>query len=550
MKSPCGINKPGKGCRHFIHWGCCLLLLALSGATAPVGSAAPAGGQTLALGGSVSGTLGGGDRAQHFTLATRQGEYLTGAIEASDAALSLAQVDAAGEPVRLLVDRGSGRRTFHFLAVEEQTHLRVSAATPTAFSLALGSPVVAQAPSRAPSQAPPEYLSPTIAALAGGGDVAAFWRQVQASGAPLVEATEQGAVMTFLARGAQHNARLLGGPGADHTWLERLVGTDVWYASFAVPPGTRLSYQIAKDIPAVQGTPREQRMAILATAQRDPFNQSPWPPGAADRFQQWSTVALPGAPPLVVEQGEDPQPGGRFTRFQIESHTLGNRREITLYQPPGVAAQGGNLLVVFDARAYQEKVPTPAMLDRLIQRGEIAPVTAVFVANPDPQSRARELPGNPAFADFMAGELLPAVSRKLGATFTAERVALAGSSYGGLAATTIAMRHPAVFGKVLSMSGSFWWHPPEAPADTPNFVASQAAVQPQLPLAFFLSAGLFERAHPVFGEGILDTSRHLRDVLLARKVPVTFRQYAAGHDYFAWQVALADGLRVLFPPAD
>ena len=66
----------------------------------------------------------------------------------------------------------------------------------------------------------------------------------------------------------------------------------------------------------------------------------------------------------------------------------------------------------------------------------------------------------------------------------------------------------------------------------------------------FLSAGLFEREHGG-ADGILETSRHLRDVLTARGYDVTAREYAGGHDYFVWRGALADGLLALFgrPPA-
>ena len=57
----------------------------------------------------------------------------------------------------------------------------------------------------------------------------------------------------------------------------------------------------------------------------------------------------------------------------------------------------------------------------------------------------------------------------------ADRTVLAGSSYGGLAATTVAMRHPEVFGNVLSMSGSFWWSPPGTPEKDREHVAGLIA---------------------------------------------------------------------------
>lgn len=187
----------------------------------------------------------------------------------------------------------------------------------------------------------------------------------------------------------------------------------------------------------------------------------------------------------------------------------------------------------------------PRMLDAMIAAGAVPPVVAVFVANPDRAARARELPANPLFADFMATELYPRIAGELGVSVPAARTVLAGSSYGGLAAATVAMRHPEIFGNVLSMSGSFWWSPPGTPEDRQEYVAGLIAAGEPLPLRFFLAAGLFETgAHGT--AGILETSRHLRDVLQAKGIPVTYRDYAGGHDYLVWQGVLPDGLISLF----
>ena len=137
------------------------------------------------------------------------------------------------------------------------------------------------------------------------------------------------------------------------------------------------------------------------------------------------------------------------------------------------------------------------------------------------------------------------VVRETGFAAPAARTVLAGSSYGGLASATVAMRHPEVFGNVLSMSGSFWWSPPGTPEDRREYVAGLVAVSGLLPLRFFLAAGLFETGANGTA-GILETSRHLRDVLVAKGIPVTYRDYAGGHDYLVWQGVLPDGLIALF----
>jgi enterochelin esterase family protein len=66
------------------------------------------------------------------------------------------------------------------------------------------------------------------------------------------------------------------------------------------------------------------------------------------------------------------------------------------------------------------------------------------------------------------------------------------------------------------------------------------------PLRVFLAAGIYEISGDGVTASILDTNRHLRDVLMAKGVWVRHREYATGHDYVAWQGVLSDGLVALF----
>jgi len=307
------------------------------------------------------------------------------------------------------------------------------------------------------------------------------------AGTPLVEPAGDGRfVLTFLWRGAERNVRLFGGPSAEHDDLQRLGATDVWYKSYTVPASTRLSYQLAPDVPK-----------------------------------------------------------GRIDSFRFASALLGNERKVSIYTPPGGPAQA--MVVLFDGTAYQTKVPTPTILDNLIAEKRIPPTMAVFIDNPDIATRGRELPPNPVFADVLAGDLMDEVRRRTSVAVPAARTILAGSSFGGLASAYVASRHPQVFGGVLSQSGSFWWHPQDGDPTQPVYMARVLLEKPVTPIRFYLEAGLFEtgRAQAT----ILDTSHHLRDVLQAKGYEVTYREHAAGHDYASWRGTLADGLVALLGPA-
>ena len=58
----------------------------------------------------------------------------------------------------------------------------------------------------------------------------------------------------------------------------------------------------------------------------------------------------------------------------------------------------------------------------------------------------------------------------------------------------MAVRHPESFGLVLSQSGAFWWEPGERANIyvEPNWMTQQYVRRPQLPIRFYLEAGLFE----------------------------------------------------------
>lgn len=487
-----------------------------------------------------------GGTKQAFDPETCPGDYIKGELRVGTGRFDLDLVDGAGRHLRRLADGAGGVTEFQFVAGAPDVRLVVTAKEQGSYALTVARKVAAV------DQLPPpaDYLSPVIAdmaaSVAAGKPTDAFWAMVEARGTPLVEAGREGyRIVTFLGRGAKRNIRLFGAPSGDHEELQRLAGSDIWFRSFEVPDSTRLSYQLAFDVPDVPGTKRDRRIAILSNAKADPLNRHRWPAEATDAYNQESVLELDGAPPQpwLAAKGS---PAGVLDRLSVESRLLGNRRDITIYRPAGFdpAREDTILLFVFDADQYLERVPVPRILDNVIAAGAVPPVVAVFIANPDREARARELPANPAFADFMASELYPLVVKETGLKVSAARTVLAGSSYGGLASATVAMRHPEIFGNVLSMSGSFWWSPPGTPEDRQEHVAGLIAKGPKLPLRFFLSAGLFEGAHGA--AGILDTSRHLRDVLEAKGIPVTYRDYAGGHDYLVWQGVLPDGLIALF----
>lgn len=94
---------------------------------------------------------------------------------------------------------------------------------------------------------------------------------------------------------------------------------------------------------------------------------------------------------------------------------------------------------------------------------------------------------------------------------------------------------------MYSQAGSFWWG---APGQEPSSLTRDYVQAPVRPVRFYLEAGLFE-GNRAGQAGILESTRHLRDVLRAKGYSVQHREYAAGHDYLHWRGTLATGLTAL-----
>jgi enterochelin esterase family protein len=181
----------------------------------------------------------------------------------------------------------------------------------------------------------------------------------------------------------------------------------------------------------------------------------------------------------------------------------------------------------------------PTTLDNLIAARQVPPLVALFVATPSGERRLRELSPGRRIRDFLTGELMPWARRRWRLATDPARNVVAGVSMGGLAAAYAGLCAPEVFGAVIAHSGSFWWAPPGA---EPGWLARRFTDSPRQPLRFYLDVGSRETVD--FGRGLTQVAanRQMRDALLARGYPVTYVEYAGGHDYVNWRRTFADAL--------
>ena len=404
-----------------------------------------------------------------------------------------------------------------------------------------------------------------------------FWKEMVEKGTPLVEPIKgdsRHVLVTFLWRANSETKNVLlfsyaltfpDAVGIQQGQLARLADTDVWFKTFTLRRDTHLTYVFSPNDSLVP----EEMQRRLANVQADPLNPRR---GYGLESPQASMLELPGLPAPRWTEKRANVPQGKVEEHRLKSTLLNNERGIRVYTPPGYKSSGSryDLLILFDGQFYTNEIPAPTVLDNLIADKATPPIVAVMIDNIDGLSRLRELHCNETFTEFLAKELMPWVRRHYHVTADPHRTVIGGTSAGGLAAAFAALRHPELFGNVLSNSGSLSWKPglldryvsPDKPSPFDNgryadfgWIIRQFAEQRKLPLRFYLDAGLMEDLAPRKPIQAGDTSqagdlsglvanRYLRDVLRAKGYEVNYYEFNGGHSDPRFQT-LANGLLAL-----
>jgi len=402
-------------------------------------------------------------------------------------------------------------------------------------------------------------VSPRLAALQDrlkSGDRSAldsFWKEIDQSGTPMIEpaaGSDRDMLVTMLwrAREETKNVFVFQIPSIDKP-MARLLDTDLWYKTFRLQKGARFIYRLATNLP----DPKEwTSLGRFVNAMRtDPLNPLQYAERANElnpyEVTLYSAAELPSAESQFWSVVQPKVATGRVQRDKFTSKLLGNERPIWVYTPHDYAADKKpyGLLVLSDGGLYLNSARVATTLDNLIAAGLIPPLVAVMVDNPD---RFRELACTPAYADFLAQEIVPWARANYHATDRSEQTIIGGASLGGLAAAFVALKHPEVFGNVLSQSGSFQWKP-DNEKDF-EWLTRQFAASPRLPLRFSFEAGLMENisgappGQPV-PPPLLVANRNFRDALQSKGYSIHYTEFNGNHTLFNWRGTLASNLIAL-----
>lgn len=238
---------------------------------------------------------------------------------------------------------------------------------------------------------------------------------------------------------------------------------------------------------------------------------------------------------------------------QACSQALGNCREVTAYLPAGYYAEANAartypVMFMFDGQNIWDDHDCcfghtgweiNITLDQEIAAGKVQPIVVIGAASTQNRNNEYGL-DDTAMTNFidlqvqMQAEQLPLVRHDGG------KVAIAGSSLGGVMAMEMTMRHPELYDKAASLSGAFW-----ARTDLPGSTKRDLAV--------YLDSG----GNPADNSDGAEDTIHIRDALVGLGWEIGCNQTAssvcyqiapgATHDELAWKARAWQFLEYLFP---
>jgi predicted alpha/beta superfamily hydrolase len=245
------------------------------------------------------------------------------------------------------------------------------------------------------------------------------------------------------------------------------------------------------------------------------------------------------------------------------STALGNCRDVTAYLPPGYASpangatsypvlfmhDGQNVWDDHDCCFGHTGWELNVALDTEITAGRVAPI--VVIAGGNTTARNNEYGLSPTtmatFMQFQVMELQPAALAQV--RWNQQRVAVGGSSLGGLVSMHLALAYPQTYAAAASLSGAFW--------PNSNALAGQLPTYGKQPLAIYLDHGGNVAQN---SDGAADTVE-VRNILdgLGWQVSTSpscaptsdaicyHSEPGATHDELAWKARTWRFLRFLFP---
>ena len=241
--------------------------------------------------------------------------------------------------------------------------------------------------------------------------------------------------------------------------------------------------------------------------------------------------AFAEAPASMFER-RDAIPHGKLELIEYDSKTVGTRRKMNVYTPPGYSKDTKYPVVYLlhgiggDETEWIRFAHPAELFDNLIADGKMVPLIAVF---PNGRAQKDDRPGDnpfttaPAFAVFerdLLDDVIPAIESRYSAKTERESRALAGLSMGGGQTLNFGLTHLDRFAWIGGFSSAPNTRPPA------ELVPDPAAVTRQLKL-LMLTCGS--------KDGLMEISQSFHAYLKAHNVPHVWHVDGHAHDATEWR---------------
>lgn len=251
-------------------------------------------------------------------------------------------------------------------------------------------------------------------------------------------------------------------------------------------------------------------------------------------------------PPDSIVAKRDGIPHGKLEMIEYESKTVGGRRKMNVYTPPGYSTDKKYPVLYLlhgiggDETEWQRFAAPDRLFDNLINDGKAVPMIVVM-----PNGRAQKhdrAEGNvfesaPAFAVFerdLLDDAIPAIESRYSVQPDREHRALAGLSMGGGQSLNFGLAHLDTFAWIGGFSSAPNTKAPEL------LIPDPAKAREQLKL-LWLSCGN--------KDGLIRVSQRLQRYLKQKDIPHIWNVDAHGHDPTHWRNNLYYFAQLLFNDA-
>jgi enterochelin esterase-like enzyme len=237
-------------------------------------------------------------------------------------------------------------------------------------------------------------------------------------------------------------------------------------------------------------------------------------------------------PPAGFDKKRDDIPHGKLEMIEYDSKTVGTRRKMNVYTPPGYSKDKKYPVLYLlhgiggDETEWQRFATPDVLLDNLIADGKAVPMIIVMPngrAQKNDRAEGNVFAAGPAFAAFeldLLKDVIPAIESRYSVQADREHRALAGLSMGGGQSLNFGLAHLDTFAWVGGFSSAPNTKPPE------ELVPDPAAATQQLKL-LWLSCGN--------KDGLIRISQGVHAYLKEHKVPHVWHVDGNGHDATHWR---------------